>query len=88
MPYALPLTEGDHSDLKSISCDTLAGLLRGEFDNVISDYQVNISSFILYMNISSFFYSIFCIFEFLDIVLRNFILVSSRPGYVSWVGQT
>ncbi|CAH1642601.1 unnamed protein product [Spodoptera littoralis] len=40
VPYALPLTEGDHSDLKSISCDTLAGLLRGEFDSVISDFQI------------------------------------------------
>ncbi|XP_068627247.1 M-phase inducer phosphatase 1-B-like isoform X2 [Battus philenor] len=40
LPFALPLTSGDHSDLKSISCDTLAGLLRGEFEHTISDFQV------------------------------------------------
>ncbi|XP_061727103.1 M-phase inducer phosphatase 1-like isoform X2 [Cydia pomonella] len=38
-PFALPLTRGNHSDLKSISCDTLAGLLRGDFQNV-PDFQV------------------------------------------------
>ncbi|XP_052748351.1 M-phase inducer phosphatase-like isoform X2 [Galleria mellonella] len=40
VPFALPLTSGDHSDLKSISCDTLAALLRGDFDDCISEYQV------------------------------------------------
>ncbi|XP_041983911.1 M-phase inducer phosphatase-like isoform X2 [Aricia agestis] len=39
-PFALPLTMGDHADLKSISCDTLASLLRGEFEDSISDFQV------------------------------------------------
>ncbi|XP_063372001.1 uncharacterized protein LOC134660205 [Cydia amplana] len=38
-PFALPLTRGSHSDLKSISCDTLAGLIRGDFQNV-TEYQV------------------------------------------------
>ncbi|XP_063630791.1 M-phase inducer phosphatase 2-like [Cydia splendana] len=38
-PFALPLTRGNHSDLKSISCDTLAGLIRGDFDNV-TEFQV------------------------------------------------
>ncbi|XP_013163476.1 PREDICTED: M-phase inducer phosphatase 1-B-like isoform X3 [Papilio xuthus] len=40
LPFALPLTSGDHADLKSISCDTLAALLQGEFDDSISQYQV------------------------------------------------
>ncbi|XP_014358549.2 M-phase inducer phosphatase 1-B isoform X1 [Papilio machaon] len=40
LPFALPLTNGDHADLKSISCDTLAALLRGEFHTSISQYQV------------------------------------------------
>ncbi|XP_059050301.1 M-phase inducer phosphatase-like [Achroia grisella] len=40
VPFALPLTSGDHSDLKSISCDTLAALLRGDFQDSISDFQV------------------------------------------------
>ncbi|KAM3955632.1 cell division cycle 25 [Aphomia sociella] len=40
VPFALPLISGDHVDLKSISCDTLAGLLTGEFDHCISDFQV------------------------------------------------
>ncbi|KAJ8704781.1 hypothetical protein PYW08_012101 [Mythimna loreyi] len=40
VPYALPLTAGDHSDLKSISCDTLAALIKGEYKHVISDFTV------------------------------------------------
>ncbi|KAL4704808.1 hypothetical protein ACJJTC_003520 [Scirpophaga incertulas] len=36
----LPLTGGPHSDLKYISCDTLAALLRGEFEHTVSKYQV------------------------------------------------
>ncbi|XP_072946719.1 uncharacterized protein [Epargyreus clarus] len=40
LPFALPLTSGDHSDLKSISCDTLASLLKGDFTDSISDFQV------------------------------------------------
>ncbi|XP_026747826.1 M-phase inducer phosphatase 3-like isoform X2 [Trichoplusia ni] len=37
---ALPLTRGAHPDLKSISCDTLAALLRGDYRHTISDFQV------------------------------------------------
>ncbi|CAG4952878.1 unnamed protein product [Parnassius apollo] len=40
LPFALPLTCGNHSDLKSISCDTLANLLRGDFEHSIGDFQV------------------------------------------------
>ncbi|XP_013148890.1 PREDICTED: M-phase inducer phosphatase 1-like isoform X2 [Papilio polytes] len=40
LPFALPLTHGDHADLKSISCDTLAGLLQGQYDDSVSSYQV------------------------------------------------
>ncbi|XP_023940794.2 uncharacterized protein LOC112047786 [Bicyclus anynana] len=40
LPFALPLTSGDHTDLKSISCDTLAGLLRGDYSESISEFQV------------------------------------------------
>ncbi|XP_037297569.1 M-phase inducer phosphatase isoform X2 [Manduca sexta] len=40
LPFALPLTSGEHSDLKSISCETLAGLLRGEYEDSISEFQV------------------------------------------------
>ncbi|XP_063836378.1 M-phase inducer phosphatase-like [Ostrinia nubilalis] len=39
-PFALPLAEGEHADLRSIAPETLAQLLRGEFDHVVSDYQV------------------------------------------------
>ncbi|CAH2243334.1 jg15533, partial [Pararge aegeria aegeria] len=39
-PFALPLTSGDHTDLNSISCDTLAGLLRGDYAESISEFQV------------------------------------------------
>ncbi|XP_022127108.2 M-phase inducer phosphatase [Pieris rapae] len=39
-PFALPLTAGDHSDLKSISGDTLASLIRGEYSDSIDDFQV------------------------------------------------
>lgn len=30
-PYALPLILGKHDDLKTISCETLSKLLKGEF---------------------------------------------------------
>ena len=36
----LPLAVGQHEDLKSISTQTLAGLIRGEFDDCISDYKI------------------------------------------------
>ncbi|CAD6992716.1 unnamed protein product [Ceratitis capitata] len=32
-PYVLPLMEGRHRDLKSISCETMARLLRGDFND-------------------------------------------------------
>ncbi|XP_050360078.1 M-phase inducer phosphatase 3-like isoform X2 [Nymphalis io] len=40
LPFALPLTSGDHTDLKSISCDTLASLIRGDYHESINDFQV------------------------------------------------
>lgn len=40
LPFALPLTAGRHRDLKSISCHTLANLLRGEYKDSIAGYQV------------------------------------------------
>uniref|UniRef100_A0A2A4J0D0 protein-tyrosine-phosphatase n=1 Tax=Heliothis virescens TaxID=7102 RepID=A0A2A4J0D0_HELVI len=39
-PYALPLEAGDHADLRSISCDTLAQLIRGEYRHLIDDFQI------------------------------------------------
>lgn len=39
-PFALPLTSGDHTDLKSVSCETLAALLRGEYDDSIGEFKV------------------------------------------------
>ncbi|XP_067616812.1 M-phase inducer phosphatase [Eurosta solidaginis] len=39
-PFALPLMEGRHRDLKSISCDTMARLVRGEFNDVVSNYRI------------------------------------------------
>ncbi|XP_053946996.1 M-phase inducer phosphatase isoform X2 [Anastrepha ludens] len=39
-PHVLPLMEGRHRDLKSISCNTMARLLRGEFSDVVSSYRV------------------------------------------------
>uniref|UniRef100_T1GQS4 protein-tyrosine-phosphatase n=1 Tax=Megaselia scalaris TaxID=36166 RepID=T1GQS4_MEGSC len=39
-PYVLPLIKGHHNDLKSITCDTMAQLLRGEFDDKIASYKV------------------------------------------------
>ncbi|XP_033223834.1 M-phase inducer phosphatase-like isoform X2 [Belonocnema kinseyi] len=36
----LPLAVGQHEDLKSISAQTLAGLIRGEFTETISDYKI------------------------------------------------
>ncbi|KAL0858285.1 hypothetical protein ABMA27_012187 [Loxostege sticticalis] len=38
--FALPLTSGEHADLRSIEAETLAKLLRGEYSDIISDYQV------------------------------------------------
>lgn len=38
--YALPLMEGRHRDLKSISSNTVARLLNGEFDQQVSSYRI------------------------------------------------
>ncbi|XP_013097480.2 M-phase inducer phosphatase isoform X2 [Stomoxys calcitrans] len=39
-PYVLPLIAGRHRDLKSISCNTVARLLRGEFDDTVANYRI------------------------------------------------
>ncbi|XP_003705916.3 uncharacterized protein LOC100882817 isoform X2 [Megachile rotundata] len=39
-PCVLPLAIGHHEDLKSISVDTLAGLIRGEFNDRIGSFQI------------------------------------------------
>ncbi|XP_034243998.1 M-phase inducer phosphatase isoform X2 [Thrips palmi] len=39
-PFALPLMEGRHQDLKSISVDTLAALMRGEFKDEIASFTI------------------------------------------------
>lgn len=39
-PFALPLTPGKHSDLKSITSDTLAKLLNGDYDDTIGSYKI------------------------------------------------
>ncbi|XP_017796638.1 PREDICTED: M-phase inducer phosphatase [Habropoda laboriosa] len=36
----LPLATGNHEDLKSISADTLASLIRGEFSDVIGSFKI------------------------------------------------
>ncbi|XP_017144087.1 M-phase inducer phosphatase [Drosophila miranda] len=38
--YALPLMEGRHRDLKSISSNTVARLLRGEFAGDVASYRI------------------------------------------------
>ncbi|KAK9883869.1 hypothetical protein WA026_004809 [Henosepilachna vigintioctopunctata] len=38
--YSLPLTQGRHQDLKSITSHTLARLMKGEFDDVVASYKV------------------------------------------------
>lgn len=38
--YALPLMEGRHRDLKSISSNTVARLLKGEFDDQVASYRI------------------------------------------------
>lgn len=38
--YALPLMEGRHRDLKSISSYTVARLLKGEFDDQVASYRI------------------------------------------------
>ncbi|XP_043265725.1 cdc25-like protein phosphatase twine isoform X2 [Colletes gigas] len=39
-PCVLPLATGQHEDLKSISTDTLAALIRGEFQDRIGSFQI------------------------------------------------
>lgn len=39
-PYVLPLIEGRHRDLKSISSHTVARLLNGEFDDKVANYRI------------------------------------------------
>uniref|UniRef100_A0A1A9VYE4 protein-tyrosine-phosphatase n=1 Tax=Glossina austeni TaxID=7395 RepID=A0A1A9VYE4_GLOAU len=39
-PFVLPLVEGRHPDLKSISCSTVARLLKGEYDDKITSYKI------------------------------------------------
>ncbi|KAK6638705.1 hypothetical protein RUM43_006972 [Polyplax serrata] len=39
-PYALPVVSGRHEDLKSITSDTLAGLLNGEFKNKVDSFKI------------------------------------------------
>lgn len=39
-PFCLPLIEGRHSDLKSISSSTMAKLVRGEFSNSVASFKV------------------------------------------------
>lgn len=39
-PYVLPIIEGRHRDLKSISSDTVARLLKGEFNDKIASYKI------------------------------------------------
>ncbi|KAL3289934.1 hypothetical protein HHI36_023317 [Cryptolaemus montrouzieri] len=38
--YSLPLTQGRHRDLKSITSSTLAGLMRGEYADVVDSFKV------------------------------------------------
>ncbi|XP_065354210.1 M-phase inducer phosphatase isoform X2 [Calliphora vicina] len=39
-PYALPLIEGRHRDLKSITSHTVARLLNGDFNDKVSNYKI------------------------------------------------
>jgi M-phase inducer phosphatase 2 len=39
-PHCLPLIEGKHNDLKSISADTMQRLLDGEFNERVSSYKI------------------------------------------------
>jgi M-phase inducer phosphatase len=38
--FCLPIIDGRHSDLKSISADTMRRLLQGEFDDSVASYKV------------------------------------------------
>lgn len=39
-PFCLPLMDGRHSDLKSVSVHTMARLLRGEFKDSVASFKV------------------------------------------------
>ncbi|XP_069691730.1 M-phase inducer phosphatase-like isoform X2 [Periplaneta americana] len=39
-PFVLPLMEGRHQDLKTISADTLASLMNGNFNNEVDSYTI------------------------------------------------
>jgi M-phase inducer phosphatase 2 len=39
-PFCLPLIEGRHTDLKSITAETLKQLLNGEFDSKVGSYKI------------------------------------------------
>lgn len=39
-PFCLPLVEGRHANLKSISCDTMRQLLSGEFKDSVAFYKI------------------------------------------------
>lgn len=39
-PFCLPLIEGDHTDLKSISAETLSKLLQGEYIDCVASFKV------------------------------------------------
>lgn len=39
-PFILPLMEGRHQDLKAISCETLAKLMKGEYNTTIDSYTI------------------------------------------------
>lgn len=38
--FCLPLTDGKHSDLKAISVDVMAQLIRGDFDKSVASFQI------------------------------------------------
>lgn len=39
-PFCLPLTEGKHADLKSISVHTMAKLISGEYNESVASFKV------------------------------------------------
>ncbi|XP_075698469.1 M-phase inducer phosphatase 3-like isoform X2 [Rhinoderma darwinii] len=39
-PYSLPVERGNHQDLKYITCNTLAHLLRGEYKDIVHTYHL------------------------------------------------
>ncbi|XP_014260495.1 M-phase inducer phosphatase-like isoform X2 [Cimex lectularius] len=39
-PFALPLTPGKHQDLKSITCETLAHLINGKYEDTVASFKI------------------------------------------------